>query len=330
VDALDNDKNFDDANSLRAKWRGVQIEDRMKWKQAFVPHPRAMKLTRTIVHKVDLCRWSKAGDGMLIVGETGSGKTRLVNHLLEHYRAERADLPERSIRPAIAVSIPDPCRPRELGIEILRALGDPIAGRTRVSEITHRAHQLMVDCQTRLVMIDNFHDVPELRRARGIEHICSWVRNLIDHVPALFVLLGSKQAEVVVEGNPQLRRRCAYRSPLQYFDFHTLAGGKEFAQLIRNMESRLPLVESSALLDAQTLTKIYAATGGIFSYLIKILDASVVSAVKDARERIQDQDLEAAFIEIHGDGYRSCNPFTAEFSPRVLNRDGEPFAGLLP
>lgn len=320
----------DDKSAARSQWRGATIETRMAWKHAFVPHPRAVKLTRAIVQKVDLCGWSKTGDGMLVVGETGSGKTRLVNHLLDHYRAGRADLPERSVRPAIAVSIPDPCRPRELGIEILRALGDPIAGRTRVSEITYRAHQLMVDCQTRLVMIDNFHDVPELRRARGIEHICSWVRNLIEEVPALFVLLGSKQAEVVVEGNPQLRRRCAYRSPLHYFDIDTVAGGTEFAQLIRNMESRLPLAESSALLDAPALAKIFAATGGIFSYLVKILDAAMVSAVKGARERIENQDLEVAFAEVHGDGYRSCNPFAAEFAPRILNRDGEPFAGLLP
>ena len=148
-------------------------------------------------------------------------------------------------------------------------------------------------------------------------------------MPALFVLLGNKQAEVVVEGNPQLRRRCAYRSPLQYFDIHTRAGGMEFAELIRNLESRLPLAERSALLDPQALAKIYAATGGIFSYLVKMLDAATVAAVSGQRERIEVQDLEAAFVEVHGDGYRSCNPFTDGFAARILNLAGEPFAGLL-
>jgi hypothetical protein len=116
---------------------------------------------------------------------------------------------------------------------------------------------------------------------------------------------------------------------LPYFNSSSPKNFLEFAKVVRKLDACLPLAESSDLTSDSTLGPLLSATGGIFDYLVKILDEAMRIAVKDQREHIVRGDLEQAFLYRIGSAYACPNPFDEGFRPRKLDLADEPFMGMV-
>ena len=312
----------------REQWRGATPEQRARWKEVFIPHPKAVEAIRTVYEHVKQCRIERSGSGIVVVGETGAGKTHLVKFLIQQFAPWDRETTDRTLRPLINIKVPLRCTPIEFGRHILARLGDPLARRTRTEDLDTRVRGLMKDCEVRLVIIDNFHDIPERKGVRGVHKVCTWLRELIDDTPVLFLSLGDSNARDVFDNSPQLKRRASHRCELQYFNPEGKEGAIEFARVIKNISAYLPVAEEVSLLDKDTIMKLYMSSAGIFAYLAKFLNAACFHAVGEGRESLNEADLGAAFAKVHGNAYSHCNPFLVNMKPRLLSEAGEPFHEL--
>lgn len=314
----------------REYWVGKSIEARQEWRDSlFIPHPCVRHAIEGIRHKGLRVARTGASEGVVVLGETGAGKTNMLKFLAREFAVDPDPALDYTPRPFLTLSVPTPCSPLGFARTVLKALGDPLWHRTHNSNADDRVRGLLTDCEVKFIAIDNFHDVPERRRARGVDQVITWFRELFEAVPAVYILVGNREAETVINSSPQIKGRFPFQCHLQYQDIKTERQQREFAKLLMEIIERLPLGANQSFLDSKFVGRAFFATSGIIKYLIELFDHAWVVGLTQGREQLTVADFEAAFIARHGQLPDGCNPFAADFRPRLLNQPGEPFHVLV-
>jgi len=312
----------------KSSWQYCEIQERQKWlNELFIEYPSLAEILGHFDEKLTDCERTGKATGMLIIGGSGAGKTTLMNRLksMGEQRFSRHER-DRKICPVISIEIPDPCTPIEFSFAILEALGDADPrGRKNKQATIKAAEMFLIQCEVRLILIDNVQDIPARRAARGVEQVSTRLRELIDKSNAVWVFLGTKEATKVINSDPQVVKRVVYRADLEYFSIGTLAGARLFTRVLEKIDAQLPLAKPSCLVEPKNRSRIFLGSDGIFDRLIKLVDRGWYESFKDNREEMTLQDLERAFRHVHGPCEPTRNPFSNEFSPRQLHLEGEPF-----
>jgi hypothetical protein len=312
-------------------WLGKSIFDRQQWTESFfVEYPNIQQIERDFYRKLEYCERSGKYSAMLIIGGSGAGKTTFAKrlHALATQRYARHD-DEKSICPVVQFAVPDPCTPYEFSVAVLTALGDrePRSRKNR-AETKKAAEILLRNCEVMLVLIDNLQDVPARRATRGIELVGTRLRDLIDSSGALWVFLGTEEAQKVVHRDAQLIKRISYRAHLKYFQIKTRDEKVVFANLLSKVDKWVPLAEPSCIANREYRGRFYCATEGIFDRLVALIDCGWLETVNAGRETMVLSDLEKAFVQVHGPTPDHKNPFHPSFIPQNLRGEGEPFEVL--
>jgi hypothetical protein len=301
------------------------LQNRWPWsKRMFINHPDVSVVVNDAWEAMARVEVEGRSSAMLILGESGAGKTRLANEFKLHTEevyGRKAD--DRSIVPAILLEVPEACTPREFCNAILRALGD-FKPERRKGSLTGVVVGLLRACETRVIIIDNVQDIPTRRRSRGIEQVAVRLRELIDQSQCLWLLLGTSIATDVVDSESQLIKRVAYRKTLPYFSIAT--NSKRFLVMLNRIEEWLPLAQDNKEFLQGLAGKIAIATHGVLDRIEKLLNLACVRAVDDAREYLTEEDMKEGFRKLYGSDVP--NPFAADFVTRRLTGVNEPFEKL--
>lgn len=315
----------------KSQWGGKSMEDRQEWaRDFFLADKDVERIILDAVEKACQCAVSKRYDAMLVLGESGSGKSKLAAEIMRILDEAfgRVD-PEKTVKPALIVDVPDPCTPTEFCLQLLEALGDPYPRKRPKGTLRRVTARIMRRCEVRAVLLDNFQDIPAKRAHRGILHMNTAIRQLIDRTKCLWIFLGTEDSVPVIDSDKQLIRRVAYRGQLNYF---SILRGKEeqkrFMRVLRKIDAWLPLEFESHLHTAYYAARLFFATEGIFDRLIRLLDQAWRHAVECGREQIWRIDLELGFVRENGSCDEADNPFSKHFTVRRLDRAGEPFQFL--
>jgi len=190
-----------------------------------------------------------------------------------------------------------------------------------------RAKKLVLATQTKIIAIDDFQDIPARRKARGIETLGDWIRDLCEmEFPGLVVALGTEEAAVVRDSNTQLLRRMQVRLELPHFSIDGNDVAKSFGALVLKINELLPLAESSEVLKRkETLVPLYLATGGSFDYLMKLMCRSLARAVQSGKEQIEIEDFRKGFDDQHEIAAQFGNPFDPDHDKQRLIGKGQIF-----
>lgn len=310
----------------KSEWRGVPAAQRWPWSNVmFIDHPDAKTVvedTWTSILEVQRSRRSKA---MLILGESGAGKTRLAENLIAQVcQAYGREDPEKTVVPALLIEIPEGCSPRGFCVNTLQTLGDPDANRRRVN-VTRATSRLINACEVRLIVIDNLQDIPTRRRERGIEQVGIRLRELIDQTECLWLFLGTSPATAVIDSESQLVKRTPYRKSLRYFSLSTgPSAAKRYLKLLYTMDDWLPLAETNRPLLQDMAGGLFIASEGVLDRLERLLGEASWIALSHGREQLAEQDLLRAFATVYGTDVP--NPFAKNFVTRNLKKRNEPFS----
>jgi hypothetical protein len=312
----------------KQEWRGLSIKERQPWlNRMFICYPEVKEFLSDVLENVELSLLTGRSFAMHLVAESGAGKTKLVEELtrfVTHWYG-RQD-PEKTILPVLILAVPFPCTPTELCYNILETLGDSYARgrgkRDQTEPLTETTARMINACEVRVVLFDNFQDIPSARRARGIEQLGIRLRDLIDKTQCTWVFLGTEKSREVVNAESQLIKRVPYVKTLRYFSLKD-GKAKHFAKLLEKVDEWLPLAESSAAELKACSGIIFVATEGILDRIIKLLDRGWVGAVASGRESLIKADLKDAFKKVFGSDHP--NPFDEGFVLRHLNQVHEPY-----
>lgn len=313
----------------RSRWRGGALSVRLDYfSKRLVVHPDIVNIKADLTDKEETSRLCGSGEGVLILGEPGAGKTTLATAISEWW----PDVvhPEKTLRTVVSMRIPRPCTSSNLVKALLFGLGDLKWDSDRERVARDRALFLMDSCRTRFLVVDNFQDVPERRGVAGVRVIGNWFRDIRDDARVVLVLLGTKEAADVTLFNDQVKRRVMTTRQLRYFGIETQQDRARWLRLLHEIDMELPLADTSGLVQGNVPARLLVATNGIFDYLHKLLVAAVKIAVRDGRESLSMEDFQRAYVKCHGDIPEGTNPFDESFKVRRLDNEGEPFFRPVP
>lgn len=181
-----------------------------------VKHAAFDKAFQGIQGAVTLSKYTPIVQCVLLVGGPGTGKTTLSRQLLVTYRETN----EQSIAyvtarvGAIYVEIPSPVTVDGIATVILMALKDPFPESGTPLQKAMRIANLVNDIGTKLIILDEFHNLFHLKSKKDVKEVRDWLRGLINNMRATLVLAGIPECTTLIRGDLQLSDRFTHRFSL--------------------------------------------------------------------------------------------------------------------
>lgn len=264
---------------------------------------------------------ARAPEGLLIYGQSGSGKSSVADYYQSKFPRYLDD--DGYVIPVLLVMTPESPTVKSLSKTMLSALGDPASSHGTTAAQTHRLVTLVQRCKVELLLIDEFQHFAEgsLQEAKRVSE---WLKNLLNLARIPVVLFGLPKSLPTLRRNGQLRRR--FDSPHYFRPFEV--EGKlfgDFKSLLRTLQKTLPL-PCIDLASPEVGRRFFFASNGLIDYVIKILDKVVVLAQTRGEKAIDLDLLAEAFREaVWGEAPDQLNPFKGQGINRMLTERYEPF-----
>ena len=261
---------------------------------------------------------------LALLGETGTGKTRLLRRFIETHPPIVHN--EHTEVPALYLAVPPRSSVKALASLLLKALGSKFWDRGHEVERTHQLLVLLRGCETRLIILDEVNHLADRGALKTHYHVGDWIKQLIgeSHIP--LVLAGTRSGESLVDANEQLADRFGERIYLRPFGVATESHRAEFAMVIDAFKTVLGRVKLMDL-EGDMLMYFAFATGGRLRDIRGLL-LQCVDLLEESKTGVITKDvLAAAFSRrIYVDAPPKRNPFHKDFDKFPLTRAGEPFA----
>ncbi len=295
-------------------------------KKHLIAHTGFCEATRLIAEIHSRGQSAGIAEGLLIVGQTGSGKSTI----LEHYESRFPRREEAGITkiPVLRIRTPDSPSVKSLATEFLLALGDLAAMRGQTTnEKTRRILHYLRMCEVEQILLDEFQHFHDSRRVAELRNVADWLKNLFNESGIPIVLAGLPSAVSVLNDHPQLRRRFAAPYHLALFTMESEFEQRTARAILKCIHDLLPL-PCPELHEANLARRFMIASGGCFGYIAAIIDRAVANAPDSQKYELTLDSFATAFQEkVWRDAPAKLNPFHENSLLRPLDHFGEPFFG---
>lgn len=297
----------------------------LRFEEENIEFPPFVTAFKAIEEQLTLFRHTGMAKHLLVLGESGTGKSTLCKLLVQKY--PRIVLPERDVVPVLHVSVPASATIAAVSSEILRVLGDPDPNRGTVPARTLRIIVLCRACRVELLLVDEAQHMHDRGKKTTHYLVGDWLKRLIDELGVPSVFLGLPRFEKLLQVNEQLRRRFSRRLWLALGHSEEASVETECLQLFVSLATCMPIPLSYGEYGVQEFgQRLFLASDGRVAYIKKLLQSALESALFGDYDQITPRDLEQAFThDIWREGVERLNPFHINFVFRRLDRAGEPF-----
>ncbi|MBV8855363.1 MAG: TniB family NTP-binding protein [Acidobacteria bacterium] len=298
----------------REDYRNMSVEERVKLvENLYISYPRLSRLIAKIEHCHRFSKVSAEAECMLILGETGTGKTTLFRRYEQRY--PRFETKTGTTVPVLSASIPVPATIKSLVTRLLIRLGDPMAERGTTVSQTHRLQLLLGSCEAQILILDEFQHFIDRDSKKILQTASDWLKDVINETNIPVVLIGLPHSSDILTANPQLKRRFSTQERLAPFEWEDSVGKREFRKFLRTLDDQLPLAETSNLADEELAFRFYCASGGLISRIMKIVRHAVGLSLERGSERLTLEVLAESYAErLSEGGPRIFNPFEQDAS----------------
>lgn len=296
-----------------------------RFDEDYIAFPPFVTAVESIESNLNLYRETGLVEHLLVLGESGTGKSSLCRLIAQKY--PRFDMPDRDVYPALVVAIPPAATIASVAEVMLARLGDPSPATGSVSAKTSRVVTLCRGCRVELVLFDEAQHIHDRGQVATHYMVGDWIKNLIDEMSVPTVFLGLPRLEQLLQVNEQLRRRFSRRLRLALGQSKGDSIHSECLQLFNSLGSCIPVPLSSGSYGWEEMgMRLYYASDGRVAYIKKLLVSAMRFAMETNTNEIGPAALEHVFInEVWWEGIGELNPFNPAFVFRRLDRGNEPF-----
>jgi type II secretory pathway predicted ATPase ExeA len=263
--------------------------------------------------------------GLFIAGSSGSGKSKLAERMVSLYPpVEEA---ERTQMKVIYFSMPAMPSLKEVCKALLDKLGQRYSTRADQGDLTRQLKAILKQIGTVVLIIDEAQHLIERRKyGKDIAAVADWIKQLINDNNISIVLTGMSSIEKLNIHNAQLRRRFKYIE-LSDFNLNTKADTAIYAGIVAKLIAESGFEgDTTCLRQRSSLEMLHYASNGRIAYIAKILAYALKIATVNNSVELTIEHLSQAYTdEIFTKATAQLNPFSGKFSPRNLDRNGEPF-----
>lgn len=286
--------------------------------------PQVKRIQDRLEELVDYQCDGEEPEGLAILGETGTGKTTLLENFVQ--LKPRVEHPEFTEMPVLYAEVPARCTTKMLAGELLRVLGSLFWNRGDEADRTQQLHTLLKACRVRIIILDEVNHLADRGAEKSHYYVGDWIKQLMRSSGVPVVLAGTPAASILCDTNEQLDDRFREQIALQPLSME--------ASRIRELRSVLgtflglmqdvPCIDITEEVHARSIA---FATAGRLRDIRRLLVRAVEIAAKQPRFSITRSTLSQAFLEvIHRDADAERNPFSSKFNGLPLTKTGEPFA----
>lgn len=296
-----------------------------RFDEEYIPFPPFVAAAQAIEANLALYRATGIAQHMLILGESGTGKSSLCKWIKHKY--PRFSLPDREVLPVLYVAVPAAATIVSMVEAILKRLGDPSPTTGTASSKTARLVLLCRACRVELILLDEAQHIHDRGQTTTHYMVGDWLKSLIDQIAIPTVFLGLPSLQLLLQVNEQLRRRFSRRVCLALGKSDSESIHNECLQLFISLGACLPLPLSSGAYGWDELgMRLYYASDGRVAYIKKLLACALRISLETQVGEIEPAVLERAFTEeLWWEGVGKLNPFNPAFEFRSLDRGNEPF-----
>jgi hypothetical protein len=216
---------------------------------------------------------------------------------------------------------------RSLNAMLCRFYGLPGTDRGNAESLAHRAAECVVNCKTRLVIVDDVHFLDITRRdGREVANHFKWLSNVFP-VTFVFTGVGLRARGLLDEGLSgadavfsQTARRWNVL-PMEPFEIRTAAGQRTWQLLLLGIERELVLARAWRGMVARDLPGyLFERSSGHFASLMSLVTRGCYRAVKSGAEALTEDLLAAVRIDQAAEDARAR--VAAETARRPGRREG--------
>ncbi|WP_417683978.1 ATP-binding protein [Roseibium sp.] len=245
-----------------------------------------------IAETLGLSRVGRLNEGraVVIVGESGTGKSRS----LERAFADLGMTDPADKTFVLSVWAPSPCNLKQLGIEILEALGYRVQRDLRENVVWRLVREQLALRKIRFLHIDELQHLTQLNNAAEALKVCDTLKGLMQNAdwPMWLILCGMPNLARIIEGDFQLRRRSTF------VRLDQLTACKEDLKEIRNIlynfcgKAELSL---DGLQIRELASRLLHGTEGRLGYLIEVVQEALSVTLQEGRKNPLMGDFERAY-----------------------------------
>lgn len=261
-----------------------------------------------------------------IVGETGTGKSRLLKQYRKKWPGQRHSTFTEV--PVLYVEVPAKCTVKMLAGAVLKELKSPFWTRGDELERTHQLTTLLAECKVRVVILDEVNHLADRGAQKSHYHVGDWIKQLVNQAKIPVVLAGTHAAAVLWETNEQLADRYREVLTLKPLSPDRLEELRSVLAVFGRLVADISCIDVAA---EDMATAIATATGGRLRNIRRLFMRSVALAEGHVKPAITRDVLSQAFADvIYKTPPKDRNPFLKEFNGLPLTAFGEPFAPRSP
>ncbi|MCG9777613.1 TniB family NTP-binding protein [Photobacterium damselae] len=264
-------------------------------------------ITKMIMADFDRLRYNKRLGGeqqcMLLTGDTGSGKTRLI----KEYRQRSLEKNNRYITPVLVSRIPSKPRLDSTIIQLLKDLGHFGStyrkGKSSDQTLTESLIRCLRNQNTELIIINEFQELVEFKSGKALNEIANRLKYISEEAEIPIVLVGMPWITKITS-EPQWASRLIIQRELGYFKLSE--DSEHFSRFVKGILLRSPIPPSSKLLSKVVILSLFKVSKGQLRRLKHFIDESVKIAMFENQTELTSDTFSAVFTLWHPE---DTNPF---------------------
>lgn len=289
----------------------TQIEQLGKFSDCIVMHPQLI----TIFNDFDELRFNRTFQSdqqcMLLTGDTGVGKSHLINHYKKQVLASqnygRESIPVLVSRISSGKGLDATLTQMLMDLELFGSHQRKKHG--YATDLRKKLVDNLVKAKVELLIINEFQELIEFKTVQERQLIANAFKYISEEARVPIVLVGMPWAEQIAE-EPQWSSRLVRRRKLEYFSLQK--DSKYYRQYLMGLAKYMPFEEPPKLADKHVAIPLFAACRGENRILKHFLLEALKNALLAGANTLENQHFADAYTTLFNrtSGTVSNNPFT--------------------
>lgn len=274
------------------------------FKALTILHPCYSEALETLHRSIEAAEVLGDNCGAVLLGDSGTGKSRICQHLTAEFPTESVIKSEdgiQKIMPVVSCLVPNDATVKSLMARMLREFDAYRPYQNQEAMETCLFHTLN-KCQTQFLILDEWPHLYRTGTATAIKNAADFVKILMDVFQRPVLLVGECETEHIIDLRSALSDRFPYRAHLQPFSLDTPENWNNFSRVLRafavHLKSDAGFSNIPEFTDEKMVLAIYAATGGNFRGLFTILSAAIINALNRGDESLLIKDLAIGYTHV--------------------------------
>lgn len=253
--------------------------------------------------------------GLAVIGGSGSGKTSLVRHVLNHHPDLVLGGPETDRMDVISLPVPTPATLKFVGQTTLGASGLQLTRERTAQTIWEMVKARLKVRQTLFLHYDEAQDLSLHQSPRELRSVVNTLKSLLQHEawPVGLILTGTRELKTILNHDVQLARRVI---PIEIPRLSAALDAGRVLDLLSRFSAAAELEIAPEVQERELAARLIHAADREFGLVIELTIATMEGAVRAKRKTVEISDFTAMFRKRSGciDG---LNPFVVEDFERI-------------